>query len=1275
MSGRESKESAGSKGSSSRSKSSGQIGEKGESKESAGNKGSSSRSKSSGRVRAQGDQANEVSRTAGNGGSPVALTSPTGITHSSRRPRPPLPPAYPSFPANGSFLAAEQFSKVAEPETHTGSPSRVRGKASITNQSEYVNLSTLNCAPPLNAPQREKVARVVPDVAPFKQTNSSNLLGSTITCNPVGNAEQRKAFASHQPERSAFQQTASFSPGRIRRNPTFDSAKERFIEGTKKVQDTMVNSCLLTRKGQLEDCANGAYDFYRDSCGVGNHRGDDEEFFMNHSSNPQAPDSPKRRQAKSESELRQVDSTEDTIRKRSLRYPEAALVENPDTKHRHLGTDDHSIGEDAASILDIPPPDDNPSALRDYRLSLLFQDDAVTTPVVPLSRLSRALNELDLQDLTVDDLHEELLLSKEVLAKTQGQLKDQDLIAKKQQSAITDLKVKYVAEKQSLHDRLQRESEENSKLQTKLSALQLEVSQLRSNLRSAKCELTKTSNKWMDESRNEVTSRASGRSADFSADDSALVAQLRAEISHLKEQLEGARMYENRSIVSQEYDHDDVMRLKAHLERAEVELIRLKDARVLQATAPDTTTEELRAALAHSENALRIANKKEHLLAEELEDTKAILASHERSSRAHQDESLLEIRDLKQRIVVLENEAEKAHRSAHEALELCRMEADELRSEVQRLLRALDEETNRAHREASERTKERLAFEYKLDKSEEKEKSFAEKIQKLEECLAKAEREAVSQTVVSVDRALKIESDKRAAEKALAEKQIASEIGRLQLDLRSKEGEELMLKAKVKELADKVSNAEAHAAMVKDQAICLTVEAQAKSSELERDLNDLKAQLAEETAHATRTQQEREHFEAELQNVKDRESNLMNEMNALKSRLESAEAKVNDEMFRAEEERRMAVETDNERLQEIHRLKAELRHARVSNATPEAMSKAVFSGDSARESRITTADDSRSFSSSMSGREILAQMKSKIARPNPHSWYDEQPSFVSSSDSSNASMNESISTVPTTNSASPRKAGFTVSLSSSPSLSASRSSPQKVRCRSVTSDSEPLLPDKASPRTRRSCLLTPNRKKHSSQRTHTSSPDSSCASPPSSPPRLTRIGLPPSQVAIPNSVDEADDSSAELLNGIEDIRKIPNRRLDIMQIQRRLIQSTERLTAAKSKLRVLVDACDENREGQNTLKNSVDVVVDRINKQSKQAAEKPTGRQATNLETILCASPDSENSPHLRAMRTMRRTDEVLERYRKYKSTRLHMSPGSSAAIIDDIIDGEEAEI
>jgi hypothetical protein len=171
------------------------------------------------------------------------------------------------------------------------------------------------------------------------------------------------------------------------------------------------------------------------------------------------------------------------------------------------------------------------------------------------------------------------------------------------------------------------------------------------------------------------------------------------------------------------------------------------------------------------------------------------------------------------------------------------------------------------------------------------------------------------------------------------------------------------------------------------------------------------------------------------------------------------------------------------------------------------------------------------------------------------------------------------------------------------------------------------------------------------------------------------MGIPPSQVAIPSNFDDGDDSSAELLNGIEDIRRMPNRRLDIMQIQRRLLQSTERLTAAKSKLRVLVEACDENREGHHTLKNGGDVVLDEITEQTMKAKEKPTGREPANLETLLSTSLDAHNSAHLRAMRTIRSTDQVLERYRKYKASRLQMSPGSSTAIIDDIIDGEEEEI
>ena len=147
---------------------------------------------------------------------------------------------------------------------------------------------------------------------------------------------------------------------------------------------------------------------------------------------------------------------------------------------------------------------------------------------------------------------------------------------------------------------------------------------------------------------------------------------------------------------------------------------------------------------------------------------------------------------------------------------------------------------------------------------------------------------------------------------------------------------------------------------------------------------------------------------------------------------------------------------------------------------------------------------------------------------------------------------------------------------------------------------------------------------------------------------------------------------------VENISKIPSKRLDITQIQRRLLQSTERLTAAKTKLRVLVEASDENREEQNKLKNSVDVILDRITEQTKKALEEqPFRMRPKTPDSFLHSSSEVDHSlPHEHAIReTIRSTDQVLERYRKYKATRLQMSPGRITAMIDDIIEGEEDEI
>jgi predicted nucleic acid-binding Zn-ribbon protein len=78
----------------------------------------------------------------------------------------------------------------------------------------------------------------------------------------------------------------------------------------------------------------------------------------------------------------------------------------------------------------------------------------------------------------------------------------------------------------------------------------------------------------------------------------------------------------------------------------------------------------------------------------------------------------------------------------------------------------------------------------------------------------------------------------------------------------------------------------------------------------ERELEDLKSELEQQTLKSGETEKEREFNQSELDKLKERERSLGSEMKELKSKLKSAEDRVKREVFRAEEERRMAAETD-----------------------------------------------------------------------------------------------------------------------------------------------------------------------------------------------------------------------------------------------------------------------------------------------------------------------------------------------------------------------------
>jgi hypothetical protein len=1212
-------------------------------------------------------------------------------------------------------LAAEQFSNNVNvlDQNKQASPIRRRGRENIGQFAEFVNLTGLKCGPDFKEGNdggvtREQFAVYEPDLSAFRP------MSATPTRNraPRIRTPQRSRSFSAKDVQEGLQEVRE---GCI--NPLVAKTKEAMPS------EDQVRTFTKNGQGHVFDCATKAIDLYQGACSNGDHRGDDAEFFMNvqDGANPQAPQSPgppprtvafdgNYSKSKGRGMSRDEMSTEDSIRSRNLRYPDASLVENPVNSLSVSDTNEQeALEEDAASILEMTPnKSDDPQSLRDYRLSL-FRNDT-ESHAVPLSRYSRALQELDHQDGTVGELTEGLIEARESLKKTKKMLKEKDSATKKQQTAVTDLRAKFVTDKQALHNRLQRESEENFKLQTKLSSLSLEVSRLRSNLRCAKTDLKKTSNKWVEESRNEEISKSSGRSSMVIADDTVLVALLRSEIEELKDQLEEVRIDESRTVAIADYDSSDVLRLKSHLERAEVELRRLKDASLFKPAVDKNATEELKAALAKSEESLAFAAEKEKSLAQELDDTKAIIAALEQSHRARNNESVLDVQALKQRLGRLESGAEQARQSADRELRECRMEAEELREDMVRLAEALAEETHRARVEASERVKERMQYEYELEKSAEQRLSFLQKITNLEESLAKAEEDAATRKVAIV----KVEQDAMTQIVKRKLDRLGSVIHEVQTQGRSvmtfqlpaaqpgvealfyqkkREEEESPLKAEGATLSDKLRRAEKIAIRAKGEAMLLLKDTKAQSDEKERELEDLKSQLEQQTLKSGETEKEREFNQFELDKLTERERSLGREMKELKSKLKYAEDRVKREVFRAEEERRMAAETDTEHVSDIYRLKEELELAKRGTSSPTAVESLVSKIHMA-EAELEKYRMNSSFESDINEIDPLTALKNarglleKNGITSLNSSYEDAPSFISSPDSSISSLDASQSTVATSNKASPLKMPSARSLASATSPLSMSSAMGSSRMVGASTNGF-----------KNQSFMSPTRSYNTPQA-------SSTGTPPSSPPRLKSLASPPSK-GTPLSVLEETGATTKFGRAMRSpgrrsvgspTKKSPTKRLDITDIQRRLLESNERLSAAKSKLMGLVDVKDENKAEQTRIKTSVDDILDTISKQTQKALVSASCLETNNRTaspTIILADAtadrfiddntsydgsssqpgDASTNTYSHARRTMKSTEQVLERYRRYKACRHDVSPGRMPQVVDTYISEDEGEI
>jgi hypothetical protein len=133
-------------------------------------------------------------------------------------------------------------------------------------------------------------------------------------------------------------------------------------------------------------------------------------------------------------------------------------------------------------------------------------------------------------------------------------------------------------------------------------------------------------------------------------------------------------------------------------------------------------------------------------------------------------------------------------------------------------------------------------------------------------------------------------------------------------------------------------------------------------------------------------------------------------------------------------------------------------------------------------------------------------------------------------------------------------------------------------------------------------------------------------------------------------------------------------------------------------LKGLVDVSEENKAEQTRIKTSVDDILDTISKQTQKALvsaavvetnnRKPSpmiiradttpdriSEDYTSYDGSSGQAGDSNTSTYSHARRTMKSTEQVLERYRRYKASRHDVSPGRMPQVMDTFVSEEEGEI
>ena len=452
-----------------------------------------------------------------------SLVSPTSISNSIPRPRSPRRPDYrspgksPQQPPGG-LLSAESFQRTYTSKIPSITPSKIPSIRRRSHQEMGQFGSSPGNQQQQQTPQQQRQAQHTR----ARQQTSPGMCGAadpigflnnlpTPNNGPNGNGNRGNARTSVAVPAVTGCVQASYSQSR-------DYAVKYGPPAKQHLGACMQQTSYTAGKASHEmvELATNAAEVYRQECKTDN-RGDDAVFFQEtkgpqhekegialargHSSDTSESSeqrdsrsaSPVRRQRKTNIGSAHSKRSHGSGNKKSQRKGRSNRDQKfPDAIHIMSSNRMDDISPPRVDRINPrnvgkfePTPEQNHGELREARMQL-FQMGPQADMSDPETRLKFALQDLERQDGVIDGLKKQLRMNQKSLDEMVTNLEQAKSIAQNKQYKATETRARSVQERKRLEDMYERELEQNKKLDSMVSTLQVEISSLKVSLRNAK---------------------------------------------------------------------------------------------------------------------------------------------------------------------------------------------------------------------------------------------------------------------------------------------------------------------------------------------------------------------------------------------------------------------------------------------------------------------------------------------------------------------------------------------------------------------------------------------------------------------------------------------------------------------------------------------------------------------------------------------------------------------------------------------------------------------